>query len=113
MEVELTLPPSKAAEYSDIDLLMYTVSISVRLHPRRAPIPPDPFTGKIKSPRPVLGTLRVTTWQGKNVQSSYPVYLEVSCNQLHARRYDGCTASAAGDTDDGGLVLVVGTGAPL
>ena len=78
---------TKGVEFSDIDLHLYTCSVGLRMVPKYPPPLPDPSTGKVPPPRPVLGSVQVTTWQGKNVQSSYPVYLEVSLNQLHSRRY--------------------------
>lgn len=77
---------SKQVEYSDIDLHLYTCAVGLRLVPRPPPVLPDPTTGKIKNPPPHLGIALITTWQGKNVQSSYPVYLEVSLNQLGSRK---------------------------
>jgi hypothetical protein len=87
-EVDLSSSSSstKQIEYSDIDLHLYSCAVGLRLVPRAPPPTPDPVTGKVKPPRPHLGTALVTTWQGKNVQSSYPVYLEVSLNQLGARK---------------------------
>ena len=36
---------------------------------------------------PKIGYARVTTWQGKNIASSYPVYLEINTNLMSSRRY--------------------------
>jgi hypothetical protein len=53
--------------------------------PPTPPLPSQPTATADDFPK--VGVARVTTWQGKNLTSSYPVYLETTTNLMSSRRF--------------------------
>lgn len=63
------------------------IKVSIRLD-NKVSTPPLTNLFLNHSDFPKIGIARVTTWQGKNIASSYPVYLETTTNLMSSRKYE-------------------------